>query len=115
MNSASKNKSEWQILQDNLKEKFGEELPVDAILFLIGVQELGMGKKKFKKDDKVNLMHIAICTLLEPYGYYTFLGRDKDGWPHWELLEMLPPLNSKQQNKLISESIVEYFKKNELI
>ena len=107
--------SEWDLLQKKLKEKFGEELPVDAILFLIGVQELGMGRKKFKKDDKVNLMHIAICTLLEPYGFYKFEGRDKEGWPHWILQEQLPPLDSKQQNRFIIEAIVEYFKKNELL
>ena len=28
--------------------------------------------EEFKKDEKVNLMHIAICRLLEPYGFYEF-------------------------------------------
>ena len=110
-----KKKSDWVLVQEKLKEKFGDELQIDAILFLIGIQELGMGRKKFKKDDKINILHIAICTLLEPYGFYKFIGRDKDGWPHWELTEKIPALESKEQNKLMTEAIVDYFKKQELI
>lgn len=108
-------KTDWAILQEKLKERFGHEMEVPDILFLIGLQELGKLKQKFKKDDKVNLMHVAICTLLEPYGYYLYEGRDAEGWPHWKLLEELPPLDSKQQNKLMSEAIIDYFKKNGFI
>jgi hypothetical protein len=110
-----KKESDWKRLLIKLKEIHGEEPQIDSILFLIGVQELGMGYRKFKKDDKLNVMHIAICTLLEPYGFYEFDGRDKDGWPHWKLKENLPPLDSKQQNKLMVEAIIEYFKNNGLI
>lgn len=35
-------------------------------------------------------MHIAICRLLEPYGYYEFDFRDADGWPHYKVLKELP-------------------------
>ncbi len=63
-------KSEWQQLLNILAEKFGMEPDMQSVLFLIGVQELGMGYKKFKKDEKINVLHIAICTVLEPYGYY---------------------------------------------
>jgi hypothetical protein len=103
-------KTSWEKLQEKFKERFGNEPEIADILFLIGVQELGKFDKKFKKDDKINLMHIAICTLLEPYGYYSYEGRDPDGWPHWKLNEELPPLDSKQQNKLINEAVVDYFK-----
>lgn len=105
-----KRENDWKRLLAKLKEMQGEEPQIDGILFLIGVQELGMGYRKFKKDDKLNVMHIAICTLLEPYGFYEFLGRDADGWPHWELKENLPPLDAKQQNKLMVGAIVDYFK-----
>lgn len=97
-----------------LHDEFGP-LDLDGVLFLIGVQELGMGYQKFKKDDKVNLMHIAICTLLEPHGFYEFLGRDEDGWPHFKNTSKLPSLDSKQQEHLIKESIVEYFSKQGLL
>ena len=91
-----------------LEPEFGP-LELDSVLFLIGVQELGKGYKKFKKDEKINLMHIAICTLLEPHGYYRFIGRDEDGWPHFEKVKTLPLLDEKQQEHLIKEAVVEYF------
>ncbi|HCE54428.1 MAG: hypothetical protein Q7U59_08205 [Lutibacter sp.] len=110
-------KEEWEqvlkILSDNFGD--GEVLNLDAIIYLIGVQELGQGAKEFKKDDKLNLMHIAICRLLEPFGYYEFDFFDNDGWPHYKVLEELPPLKSGEQTVLMKEAIVLYFKKNELI
>ncbi len=111
----SKPKSEWTILTETLAEKFGMEPDLHNIIFLVGVQELGMGYKKFKKDEKVNVMHIAICTLLEPYGYYEFEGRDADGWPHFKTKEQLPFLKPAEQNNLMIKAVIEYFKKNELI
>jgi len=107
--------NDWQTLQDKLKERFGSEMEHDAILFMIGIQELGKLNQKYKKDQKMDVMHIAICTLLEPYGFYEYKGVDDDGWPHWELKENLPHLEAKQQNKLINEAIIEYFRKNEFI
>jgi hypothetical protein len=107
--------SDWELLQIKLKERFGEEMDYDAILFLIGLQELGKPFKKYKKDEKLAIMHIAICTLLEPFGFYEFDGRDKDGWPHWRLKEEIPFLDAKQQNKLIIDSIIDYFKKEEFL
>jgi len=102
-----------QLLKD-LEPQLG---PTDlqALLFLIGVQELGKGHQAFKKDDKVNLMHIAICTLLEPHGYYTFIGKDLDGWPHYELSSKLPELNDKEQEHLIKDAIVDYFRINRIV
>ncbi len=108
-------KSDWEILQQKLTERFGAPMDYDTILFTIGLQELGMPYKKFKKDEKLDIMHIAICTLLEPYGFYEYKGIDDDKWPHWELKENLPHLNAKQQNKLIIDSIIDYFKKTNFI
>jgi hypothetical protein len=105
-------KSEWEELQLRLKERFGSEVDVDAILFMIGLQELSKPYQKYKKDEKLEVMHIAICTLLEPFGFYEFEGRDPDGWPHWKLKENLPHLDAKQQNKLIIDAILDYFKRD---
>lgn len=101
----------WKNLQDKFIERFGNELDYDAILFLIGLQELGKIHQPFKKDEKLEVMHIAICSLMEPYGFYEYKGRDEEGWPHWELKENLPYLEPKQQNKLMTDAIIEYFKK----
>jgi hypothetical protein len=104
-------KSEWQLLQDKLKERFDTEMEHDAILFMIGLQELGKGHRSYKKDQKLEVMHIGICCVLEPYGFYEYKGRDEDGWPHWELKEQIPHLDAKHQNKLMSDAIIDYFKK----
>ncbi len=108
-------KSDWEILQAKLTERFGTPMDFDAILFTIGLQELNKPFKKYKKDEKVDVMHVAICTLLEPFGFYEYKGIDEEGWPHWELKENLPHLEAKQQNKLIIDSIIDYFKKNDFI
>ena len=107
--------SDWEILQSKLKERFGNEMEFDAILFMIGLNELDASYKKYKKDQKMDIMHIAICTLLEPYGFYKFTGKDEDGWPHWDLVESLPHLDSKQQNKLMVEAMIDYFRKGGFI
>jgi hypothetical protein len=98
-----------------LEAQFGADLDVQGILFLIGVQELGKGKIKLNKNEKLDVMHIAICTLLAPYGYYLYEGLDKDGWPHWQANEKLPPLKPIQQQVLMKQAIVEYFISNEFI
>ncbi len=107
--------SDWNILQQKLSERFDAPMDYDSILFMIGLQELNKPFKKYKKDEKLEIMHIAICTLLQPYGFYEYKGRDEDGWPHWELKENLPHLDAKQQNKLIIDSIIDYFKKEDFI
>lgn len=117
MSRDQKLKEDWELVLANLSLKFGEgeTLNLDAIIYLIGVQELGKGVVEYKKDDKVNLMHIAICRLLEPFGYYEFDFFDNDGWPHYKTLEELPVLKSGEQTVLIKEAIVLYFKEKELI
>lgn len=104
-------KSRWNTLVEKLSEMFsdGDPLDVDGIVFLIGVQELGQLHRKFKKDEKVALMHVAICRLLEPYGYYEFDHFDHDGWPHYQIKDQLPPLKSGEQTVLMKEAIVHYF------
>jgi hypothetical protein len=101
----------WAKLVDHLSQKFsqGEELDLSGILFLIGIQETGKVKERFKKDQKIDLMHVAICRVLEPYGFYSFLGYDEEGWPHYELVENLPSLKAGEQSILMKKAILQYF------
>jgi hypothetical protein len=117
MSRDSQLKERWEKLVEILSNQFsqGEDLDLDAIIYLIGVQELGKVHDKFKKDEKLNLMHIAICRLLEPYGYYEFDFFDKEGWPHYKVKEQLPPLKAGEQSVLMKEAIVNYFLERELI
>src|SRR5690554_684137 len=110
-------KSRWEQVVKLLSNRFaeGETLDLDAIIYLIGLQEYGRFNRKFKKDEKINLMHIAICRLLEPYGFYEFDYEDEEGWPHYVVLEQLPPLKAGEQSVLIKEAIVQYFVEKEVI
>ncbi|AWM13542.1 hypothetical protein DI487_06495 [Flavobacterium sediminis] len=110
-------KARWERVVTILSEKFadGDELDLDGIIYLIGIQELGKFKQTFKKDEKVNLMHIAICRLLEPYGYYQFEHFDNEGWPHYKVKEQLPTLKAGEQAVLMKEAVVNYFLEKELI
>lgn len=104
-------KTRWEKVVNQLSAQFadGDVLDLDAVIYLIGVQELGQLNRKFKKDEKLNLMHIAICRLLEPYGYYAFDYFDEDGWPHFTVKEELPSLKAGEQSVLMKDAIVTYF------
>lgn len=110
-------KLRWEQIVEKLSNQFadGDTLDLDAIIYLVGLQELGQIHRKFKKDEKINLMHIAICRLLEPFGYYEFEYFDKEGWPHYKVLEQLPPLKAGEQSVLMKEAIVGYFLEKEVI
>ena len=104
-------KEDYERILEILATKFGdgEQLNLDAIIYLIGVQELGQLDRKFSKDHKLDLMHIAICKLLMPYGYYELDFVDNDGWPHYKIKEELPHLKAGEQSVLMKEAIVNYF------
>jgi hypothetical protein len=110
-------KERWNALVLLLSDRFsdGEKLDLDAIIYLVGIQELGQLHRKFKKDEKINLMHIGICRLLEPYGYYEFDYFDEAGWPHYKIIEQLPTLKAGEQSVLMKEAIVQYFVEKEVI
>ena len=110
-------KKRWNTVVEKLSAHFadGDRLDLDAIIYLIGVQELGQFDRRFKKDHKIDLMHIAICKLLTPYGFYEFDYVDDDGWPHYKVLEELPHLKAGEQSILMKDAIVNYFLATEFI
>lgn len=110
-------KERWERVVAILSGRFsdGDPLDLDAVIYLVGVQELGQLHRSFKKDEKINLMHVAICRLLEPYGYYSFDYFDEEGWPHYKVEAQLPPLKAGEQSVLMKEAIVHYFLEKELI
>jgi len=110
-------KERWELVVKKLSNQFadGDILDLDAIIYLIGIQELGQLDRTFKKDQKLDLMHIAICKLLMPYGYYELDFVDNDGWPHYRVLSALPHLKAGEQAVLMKEAIVNYFLETEYI
>ena len=112
MNEAEISKKIEHFFEVNFQTE--KNAPIETILFLIGVQELGSGQQKFTKDDKVNLIHIAVCRLLEAFGYYKFSHYDNDGFPHFEELEKLPDLKPNEQQLLMKKAIIQYFQDEEI-
>lgn len=104
-------RTRWKALCDKLSVQFadGAPLDVDVIIYLVGVQELGDFSRKFGKDEKIDLMHVAICRLLEPMGYYSFEYYDDEGWPHFKTEAALPSLKPGEQTVMMKEAIVNYF------
>jgi hypothetical protein len=100
----------WNALQQKIATDFDTDTPdIKVILFLIGVQELGQGPKKFSKRQKEELMHIATCKLFSQMGFYHLEGLDQDGWPHWKLIKAIPNYTLLEQEMLMKSLIIEYF------
>ena len=102
---------EWLRVRHLVKEVFGRDsLPdLNAILFVIGIQELGQWPGAFTKEEKQDLMHIAVCRLLSYEGYYALEGRDADGWPHFKALRPVPAHGVKAQEILLKKLAIRYF------
>lgn len=115
MNYSDDLQSRWWKLEEKLMQRFDKKPDVESILFLIGIQELGDIKDKFTKEQKQDLMHIAVCTVLTPSGYYEMEGVDKDGWPHFKQLKSMPVMNAFEQEAFLKDHILLYFQNHELI
>ncbi len=102
----------WKELMVKVEGLFDQEVSLKGILFLIGIQELKMLDRDFSKEEKVDVLHVAVCTVLAPYGYYKLKGVDEDGWIHYNELRAVKSLSDFDQKKLIKKGIINYFTKN---
>ncbi len=105
----------WWKLEEKLMERFGKKPDVESVLFMIGIQELGVVHEKFTKEQKQDLMHIAICTVLAPSGYYELSHVDEDGWPHFKQLMAMPDMHPAQQENFLKDHILLYFQNEEFL
>lgn len=102
----------WSSLMTGLESIIGKKpKDLNVVLFLIGVQELGRGRRVFSKEEKQDLMHIGICKVLSLSGYYELEGLDQDGWPHWKMIKKLPHVDLLEQERLLKMHVIEYFEK----
>lgn len=100
----------WIQVEFLLRERFGKTPDMEGILFLIGVNELDdTPGRKYSKEQKQDLMHIAVCSLLSRKGYYEYEGRDVDGWPHFMQLKPVETVGLNGQERMLKECIIEYF------
>ncbi len=101
---------QWQAILNHLEATFNQKpKSLEAVLFLVGVNELGQGPREFSKEEKQDLIHIAICKVLSYSGFYQLEGLDESGWPHWKLIKELPSFDLLEQEKLLKMHLIEYF------
>lgn len=103
----------WWNLEAKLVERFGKKPDLETILFLVGIQEFGEIREEFTKEQKQDLMHVAVCSLLSTSGYYELDGVDEDGWPHFRQLKPLPELNAIEQENFIKDHVLLYFEQQD--
>ena len=100
----------WNNVLSVLEQRFDKRPDIQTIIFLVGHRELGKHQVRFTKEQKQDLIHVGVCTLLSKANYYTFLDLDEDGWPHFEYNREMPKLDNAQQERLLKKMIIEYFK-----
>ncbi len=105
----------WWKLEEKLMNRFGKKPDLEAILFLIGIQEFGQLRSKFTKEQKQDLMHVAVCSLLAKSGYYELESKDEDGWPHFRQLKALPDQSLPEQENFLKDHVLLYFTEHDFI
>ncbi len=109
MNVTDDLQQRWWTLEAKLTERFGRKPDLETTLFLIGMQETGFIRGKITKEQKQDLMHVAICTVLSNSSYYELREYDDDGWPHFTQLKDLPVLSLHEQENFLKDHILLYF------
>ena len=112
MNVKDDLQSRWWNLEAKLVERFGKKPDMEAILFLIGMQETGFVREKITKEQKQDLMHVAVCTLLADSGYYIVEGKDEEGWPHFKQVKEIPNFQLIEQENFLKDHVLLYFEKH---
>ena len=105
----------WPELEIRLKQRFGKTPDLQTILFLIGVNTLSKEGDEFSKEEKQDLIHIGTCEILCYSGYYEFIGRDDEGWPHYRELRSINKMSLREQEEMLKFHVLEYFKDHEFI
>jgi hypothetical protein len=103
----------WWNLEAKMAQRFGKKPDMEAILFLIGIQEFGQVREKFTKEQKQDLIHVAICSLLSQSGYYELEKTDEDGWPHFKQLKAMPEMTIPEQENFLRDHILLYFENHD--
>jgi hypothetical protein len=99
---------DWAEVRQYIEKHFEKKPDIQVCLFLIGLNEFGT-IREFEKEEKQDLMHVGMCTLLLGE-YYEYDYTDADGWPHFKDLQPLSSMFIKEQEAFLKEKIVKYFK-----
>ncbi|HEX7070849.1 MAG TPA: hypothetical protein VF190_08585 [Rhodothermales bacterium] len=99
----------WTQLRDSLAERFGPNLGIEGILFLIGIQESGLGyEPRLRKERKQDLIMLGTHHALETLGIYRRVDAEGDE-SGWRREVGVPRLPIDDQEKLLRIGIIRYF------
>lgn len=99
----------WEQLLTGLNRIY--EIPKDlmSVLFIIGLQEMGSGFKKYSQAEKTEIIKTAHIKLLSREKYYLNISTDKSSLPIWiENPEKQLP-SGKNLEKLLQSLSLDYF------
>ena len=101
----------WTKLQLWTKQRFGKKADMEAILFLVGIQELGHGlPPDLDKTNKEQIVVEGAYCVLETLGYYDRVGIERNGHWIWEPITNLPQdIDKKAEENLLRHAVLRYF------
>ena len=108
-------KEKWLTLEQKFILRFNKVPKLEGILFLIGLGEYNGNLENFSKEEKQNLIHLGLCTVLSYSGYYSLSHIDSEGWPHYTADSDLVFMELEEQEDLIKQHVMNYFEQTEFI
>ncbi len=115
----------WPEVEEFMAKRFERGVDLKGILFIIGLREMGnqrrvevsegQAKKKYTKEEKQDLMNLALCQATSLDGYFEITHLDEAGWPVWRQIKPMPPMDNKVQEEFIRHYVIRYFESEALI
>lgn len=102
-------KRNWALFKEDFKQRYEQHPSTLSALFLIGLEQLDINVSSLTKEEKQDVIHIGLCTILEPEGIYKKKEIDKDGWPHFTATERASEINIEKQENYIRHLILKHF------
>ena len=101
----------WLKVQHFVKDKLGAStMPkLESVLFVIGIQETGVFKKEYSKEEKLGITTAGKMAVLSHNDYFRRSGTDDDGWPLWEAVKPYEPENELARLNELKILIARYF------
>jgi hypothetical protein len=98
----------WDTMVFEVSKRFSVTADFDFMLFIIGIQEYGQGMRDYSRQEKMDLINLAKCTLLSQTGHLERVDCDEAGWPQFKEIKNIAALTSNYQNALLKRAAFDY-------
>lgn len=103
----------WDEVLLAMSKHFNITANYEFLLFMVGIQEKGCGFINFSKQDKMDLINLTKCRMLEREGFLDEEG-EEDGWPLFVPKLHYHSLSDAQKDAIIKRQMIAYIKENQL-